>query len=408
MKKTQRHPGLLAAVLILVYLAGLASGILALAAYPVYYLQRGFLLQSAQTIAAESLENRSDTINELAGPNMCIYLYDETGACTLRMEGSRSALGTEPEALCLEQLPFVLAGKERFRPVFSEAHNLSLLTGVPIQNSGAAIGAVFLVKNQVDLYGAIFGFLIYFSFFYWLSVYVIITSLRKRRRLEKLQQNYIANITHALKAPIASVKALTETLSDVVGSNPDEQRVYYGMILRETNLQSRMVQEILELSKLQSKGKSFVKEKVSAAEAFAQTFEKYSTLCRCMDIALHVSDGLAQLPALYTDEACIRQVLEILLENAVKYGDGGDIWVSVSASKNLATFCVRDNGVGIAKEDQAHIFERFYRCGRGNNSGGSGLGLAIAKEIMDGLKEKIWVESEPGKGTSFYFTVRLK
>ena len=72
------------------------------------------------------------------------------------------------------------------------------------------------------------------------------------------------------------------------------------------------------------------------------------------------------------------------------------------------TFCVRDNGVGISKEDLPHIFERFYKSNSKLNESGNGLGLAIAKEIMNGLREKIWAESEPGEGSAFYFTVHTK
>ena len=156
--KKSRYPVFLAAVLILIYLAGLVSGVFALAAYPVYYLQRGFLLESARAIAEEFLENRTDTINKLAGPNMRIYLYDETEDCILRVEANRSSPDVERETLCLEYLPFVLTGKERFLPVFSEVRDLSLVTGVPVRSNDATVGAVFLVKNQVDLSGAILAF----------------------------------------------------------------------------------------------------------------------------------------------------------------------------------------------------------------------------------------------------------
>lgn len=114
------------------------------------------------------------------------------------------------------------------------------------------------------------------------------------------------------------------------------------------------------------------------------------------------------MPSLHTNASCVGQVLEILLENAVKYVTSGDhIWIDVSPAKNYVIVCVRDDGCGISKEDLPHVFERFYRCSR-NVKNSSGLGLAIAKEIIDNLEEKIWVESELGKGTAFYFTVHTK
>ena len=187
-----------------------------------------------------------------------------------------------------------------------------------------------------------------------------------------------------------------------------ERTSYYGMILRETNFQSRMVQEILELSKLQSHGTDFTRTSVDAAKVFEEVLEKFSTLCDCAHISFYISDRLGQLPPLYTNGPCVRQVLEILLENAVKYASSdGSIWLEAEVEKNHVVFCVRDDGAGISKEDLPHVFERFYRCSR-NMKTSSGLGLAIAKELTDNLKEKIWVESELGKGAAFCFTVRTR
>ncbi|MGN1004446.1 MAG: sensor histidine kinase, partial [Oscillospiraceae bacterium] len=99
----------------------------------------------------------------------------------------------------------------------------------------------------------------------------------------------------------------------------------------------------------------------------------------------------------------------ILLDNAVKFvPEGGDIWVDTVAARSQTTFCVRDNGVGISKEALPHVFERFFKGSHDFNVSGSGLGLAIAKEIAAGLREKIWVESEPGQGAAFFFTVHHK
>jgi len=281
------------------------------------------------------------------------------------------------------------------------------MIGTPIRESSGITGAAFLIKLQADLHGSIYGFLIYFSAFYWLSAYFISTYIRKKRKLDQIQQNYIANVTHALKAPIASVKTLTETLCDVENLDATKQRIYYGIILQEMNQQSHMVQEILELSKLQSRERDFTKAYVSAAEAFAPIFEKYSMLCDCAHISFRVSAALSQLPSLYTNASCVGQVLEILLENALKYtDDGGSIEVDAVGVRGQAVFSIHDDGTGISEEDLPHVFERFYKCSRSKS--GSGLGLAIAKEIIAGLKEKIWVESELGTGTAFFFSVRLK
>lgn len=407
MKKLLCKTGYMAAALVILYLLGMLSGIFAVVFYPVYYQQRGFLLEKARAISQEYPEDRLDTINNIAGRNMGIYIYDTDGNCTLCVASTELTTNALPEWLQEKFLPLVLSGKEKFRPVFSPPHKLNLATGIPIRSGDSIEGAVFLVKMQVDLHGAIWGFLVYFNVLYWLSAYFIVTYVRKKQKLEQVQQNYIANVTHALKSPIASVKTLTETLCDVENLDINKQRTYYGMILQEMNQQSHMVQEILELSKLQSRERDFTRTCVSASEIFAPIQEKYSMLCDCAHISFHVSNVISELPPLYTNASCVGQVLEILLENALKYThDGCKIEVDAAVSKNQVIFCVCDNGAGIPEEDLPHVFERFYRCSR--NKSGSGLGLAIAREIAAGLKEKLWVESEVGKGSVFFFTVRLK
>ena len=129
----------------------------------------------------------------------------------------------------------------------------------------------------------------------------------------------------------------------------------------------------------------------------------------CTDVTLHVSDAVLQLPTLYTNAVCIKQVLQILLDNAIKYvPGGGNVWIDAATANHHAMISVRDDGIGIPKESLPFIFDRFYKGNRGDSTKSSGLGLAIAREIINGLGEKIWVESELGKGSAFFFTIRLK
>lgn len=407
MKKLLYKPAYLATALIGLYLLGVLAGIITIVSYPVYYQQRDFLLGKARTIAQEYPEGRLETINDIAGRNMRIYIYDAEGACVLSVVSTQSTVDMVSETIKKDFFPSVLAGKEKYSPVFFQSRQLNIVIGIPIRSGESIMGAVFLVKMQADLHGSILGFLIYFSAFYWLAAYFFSAYMRKKQKLEQVQQNYIANVTHALKAPIASVKTLTEALCDVENLDTTTQRMYYGMILQEMNQQSHMVQEILELSKLQSKERDFTKTYVSAPEVLAPVLEKYSMLCDCAHISFHVSDAIFKLPNLYTNVSCVRQVLEILLENALKYVDDcGTIEVDATVSRGQVVFCVWDNGAGISAKDLPHVFERFYRCNR--NKSGSGLGLSIAQEIIAGLKEKIWVESEANQKTAFFFTVRLK
>ena len=417
MKKAVAKPSVLAALLVVLYLFGLFLGACAISAFPIYR-QKEFFFSRARDIAREELGSVETTLRKTVDANTRILIFDAGGNCLRHVTPTNSNSNDKPGVSLKKAVPSVLAGNEIFRLAFaretqrassSPLNDIMVVVGVPIQEQDTVVGAVFLIKNLMDLPATIVGYTVYFTLFYWLSVFFIVSNTRKKRKLDQLQQNYIANVTHAFKTPIASIKALSETLCDGVEPDPDKQRVYYGMILQEANRQDHMVRDVLELSKLQSNGMDFTKTKLRAAEVFDPVLEKYATLCDCMGITLHISEQLSLLPPLYTNAACVKQILEILLDNAVKFvPEGGDIWVDVSVSRGQTTFCVRDNGVGISKEALPHVFERFFKGSHDFNAAGSGLGLAIAQEIAAGLKEKIWVESKPGEGAAFFFTVRVK
>lgn len=417
MKKVLTRPSVLAALLVVLYLFGLLLGACAISAYPIYR-QKEFFFSRARDIAREQLDGVDTALQETVDANTRILIYDAGGNCLRHVTPTNSTSNDKPRVPLRKYVPSVLAGKEIFRLAFAREtqrasnsllNDIMVVVGIPIEKQGTVVGAVFLIKNLMDLPATIVGYTVYFTLFYWLSVFFIVSNTRKKRKLDQLQQNYIANVTHAFKTPIASIKALSETLCDGVEPDPDKQKVYYGMILQEANRQDHMIRDVLELSKLQSNGMDFTKTKLRAAAVLDPVLEKYATLCDCMGISLHISEGISRLPPLYTNAACVKQLLEILLDNAVKFvPEGGDIWVDASAARSQTTFCVRDNGMGISKDALPHVFERFFKGSHDFNVSGSGLGLAIAKEIAAGLKEKIWAESEPGKGAAFFFTVRTK
>ena len=232
--------------------------------------------------------------------------------------------------------------------------------------------------------------------------------LRTQRRYEQMRRDYVDNITHELKTPIASIKALAEALSDGMEKSPADRNVYYGMILKEANRQERMVCDALELSRLQSYRVQMKKEPLEAGQVLDPVLEKYASLCDLMGINFTVEGSIAGLPTLNTSEKYVQTVLDALLGNAVKFvPEDGEIRVSARVSRRRATISVEDNGMGIAKEELPHVFERFYKGHRSDNEGGSGLGLAIAKEITDHMRESIHIHSEEKKGTRVSFTVSL-
>lgn len=181
------------------------------------------------------------------------------------------------------------------------------------------------------------------------------------------------------------------------------------MILCAANRQERMICDVLELSKLQNCRVEITRQIVAASEVFDPGYDKYATLCDLMGITFTASEEIKDLPELVTGPKYIQVVLDALLSNALRFvQEGGTIRITAQVGRRQATICVADNGRGIAKDELPHIFERFYKGNRNDNEAGSELGLAILKEIMDTMKEKLWIRSKEGVGTAAYFTVTPK
>lgn len=412
MKQTWKT-GAIAALLAVIYLFLLVGGSFLICAYPAWR-QSEYVIGQATSIAQATEEAQRENRIELAqSANIYILIYDRWTLLANYAAPTTDLYNNEPALDMSRYLPTVLKGKSILHLILVRQTgrwypDIMVVAGVPIIQDGTVTGGVFVVKNMMDVPYSMFGYLIYFSICYWITAAAILLNRWKTRRLEQLEKTYVANMTHALKTPIASIKALAETLCDGVEPDPDKQQLCCGMILTEANRQSRMVQDILDLSRLQSDSAPFPKERVTAEDLFAPVWEKYRLLFDCAGIQLHRTDSLNQLPDLATNPAHVRQVMEILLDNALKFvPEGGDVWVEASTAGRRATILVRDSGIGIASQDLPHVFDRFYKSSHNSNQQGSGLGLAIAKEICDKLQEKIWAESQPGQGASFSFTLRL-
>ena len=312
-------------------------------------------------------------------------------------------------------LPKVLKGNETLHLVLFAKDDTTLgytslvYFGIPLMDGETVTGALLWVRELQDLLETLLAFFCTFTVVFAVVTVFILLNLRNQRRYEQMRRHYIDNITHELKTPVASIKALAEALSDGMEKSPIDRSVYYGMIIREANRQERMICDVLELSKLQSFQIKLTKQPVDSESLFAPVLEKYASYCDLMGISLLIDDSIQSIPELYTDSKHIQVVLDALLSNAIKFvSDEGTIRVSAHLSRKQATICIADNGKGISRQELPRVFERFYKVSRNDNESGSGLGLAIAREITDNLHEKLWIESEEGTGTQAYFTVSLK
>lgn len=226
--------------------------------------------------------------------------------------------------------------------------------------------------------------------------------------LEKTRREYVSNISHELRTPIASLRAMSETLLDGLINEEQEKQRYYQIMLTESIRLQRLINDMLELSKLQSGNAYLKKSTVDISKLINLVYEKFSTIADDLGIELKLVDDVQNLPLTYTNSERIEQVLIILLDNAFKFTpEDGMVIISASMENGKVIISVEDTGKGISEEDVPYIFERFYKVDKSRNTQGTGLGLAIAKQIIEALDEKIFVTSKVGEGTKFSFTVEM-
>ncbi|MBZ4663036.1 MAG: hypothetical protein JG776_718 [Caloramator sp.] len=227
--------------------------------------------------------------------------------------------------------------------------------------------------------------------------------------LEKTRREYVANISHELRTPIASLRAMSETLLDGMINDEQEKQRYYQIMLIESIRLQRLINDMLELSKLRSGNAYLEKSTVDISKLINLVYQKFDGIADDLGIELKLKNHIKNLPLTYTNAERIEQVLIILLDNAFKFTqEGGVVTISSNIDNEKVIISVEDTGEGIKKEDIPYIFERFYKADKSRITQGTGLGLAIAKQIIEALDEKIWVESTIGKGTKFSFTIGIK
>lgn len=236
---------------------------------------------------------------------------------------------------------------------------------------------------------------------------VVLHNVTELQRLETVRQDFVANVSHELKTPIAAIRALVETLIDDSEMDPAVRERFLGKIRAQSFRLSSIVTDLLTLSRLESEGAAprFIAVDLrKTVEACLKVFQPTGE-----EKGIQVESSLPDTPVwIQGDEEALGQMVNNLLDNALKYtGEGGEVSVRVNADDGWAFVEVRDTGIGIEPLELERIFERFYRVdkARSRELGGTGLGLSIVKHIVRTHKGEVQVESSPGKGSAF--TIRL-
>jgi signal transduction histidine kinase len=227
-------------------------------------------------------------------------------------------------------------------------------------------------------------------------------------RLEQTRRDYVANVSHELRTPIAAVRAMGETLRDGMAKTDEKRDLFYNNIVRESLRLSRLVDDLLELSRLQAGTEAIKKQHFDLREVIRNISDVYSHVAAEAGVDF-IADTEAEEPApVFSNADRVEQVLVVLMDNAIKHTpQGGTVSLSYGygeADGGKMQVAVSNTGEGIPDEDIPHIFERFYKVDKSHSGSGTGLGLSIAKEITKGLNEEIRAESIGGR-TSFTFTI---
>ena len=238
-----------------------------------------------------------------------------------------------------------------------------------------------------------------------------IRDITEGERLSRTRYDYVANISHELRTPLANMRGLAEGLRDGLVTDEQERMRYYGIIVDEVRRLSRLVNDLLELSGLQSNPAAFEMEKVEPTEIMWELFDlnKKSFAEKRQTLSLEVPEE--ELPSIITNEDRLTEVLTIFLDNARKYTpEGGKIVLGAELSETdgIVTgvrFFVRDNGIGMDEESSRLVFERFHQADKSHAGQGSGLGLSIAREILLKLNVQIQLKTKPGEGSEFSFVL---
>lgn len=234
----------------------------------------------------------------------------------------------------------------------------------------------------------------------------VFRDVTQSERLEQTRRDYVANVSHELRTPLTALRAIIEPLRDGLVRDEAERDRLYGVMLRETLRLSRLVNDMLELSRLQSGVLSLEKYPFSPSHMLKEVFLKFEAHAEDHGSRLTLTLPEEPLREVLGNPDRTEQVLVTLLDNAIKYTpEGGHIDISAVPADEMLYISVRDSGPGVEAQDLPHVFDRFYKADKAHQGNGTGLGLAIAREILNLLGESITVTSPPGGGACFAFTL---
>ena len=240
----------------------------------------------------------------------------------------------------------------------------------------------------------------------------VLTDVTEQQKIERERRNFVSNVSHELRTPLTSIKSYTEALVDGAWENKEIAPGFLKVIETETERMMRMITDLLNLSRMDQNRLGLEKEFINMNELVVHIVSRFEMVLQSepyRDKNYRILTDITQRDLwVELDQDKITQVLDNIINNAIKYSpDGGRIIVRLMETHTDIIVSVSDEGLGIARKDIPHLFDRFYRVdkARSRAMGGSGLGLAIAQEVVQLHGGKIWVNSIENKGSTFFVSL---
>jgi two-component system, OmpR family, phosphate regulon sensor histidine kinase PhoR len=277
---------------------------------------------------------------------------------------------------------------------------------IGIQMKGQSIDLLVKKRTKSTLILIVFA-----DVFFILSAFLVFRNVRKEMKLSLIKSDFISNVSHEIRTPLALISMYIESLEMDRIKSEEKKKEYYKVILNETQRLSGIVNLILNFSKIESGKRKYSYVEMDLNEMVENVLQSYKFHLNNKGFELKV-DLDAMLPLIYADKEALSDSLVNLIDNAVKYSkDKKYVEIKTGRKRNDLLIEVTDKGIGISKDDQKLIFDRFFRVTKGDNVHevkGTGLGLTIVKSIIEAHNGKIEVESTPGEGTTFRILLPVK
>jgi two-component system, OmpR family, phosphate regulon sensor histidine kinase PhoR len=283
----------------------------------------------------------------------------------------------------------IVMGTVQMRSFSATAAPVKALESEPVSGGNAARAANTLEKPS----GAV----------------VVLHDVTELRRLERVRQDFVANVSHEFKTPLTAIQGFAETLLSGAIDDPKNNRRFLRIIRDHATRLARLTDDLLKLARIEAGKLEVQLLPVGVSEVVDSCMETALLKANQKQIGIAV-DVATDLPRVRGDAGLLRDVLQNLVDNAIQYTPaGGKIRVSAENGNHEVVITVADTGIGIPLSDQERIFERFYRvdAARSREAGGTGLGLSIAKHIVEVHGGRLWVESEVGAGSKFFFSLPI-